>query len=689
MASRRKCWWALTWAVLLTVVALLGLMPRSSAGNLPSLSLSYSVAEGGYNNSVRVASMMDILYPRIAVDQGEGSPRRGTIYVLGLDGRVPFPCPPIVVSRSFDGGRTFEAPRRANPLCANGRSLSVGIDRNGTLFAAGWGPVIARSSDGGQTWATVATIDQTNSSASLAVDPATDEVYIVWGPLDRPWHFTPGPLLVSVSRDGGANWSSPREILPGGSTGVRPHVAAFSGFVVVAFTTNGTADRHVAAVASADNGRGWGDITNVAPPDPCEMAHTWPDPSIAASPTGVFAVTWTADTGRLGCSATWGTATEIWTAVSRDNGRTFSTPARAAGPPAWTAATFGGAIAFDDASRMYLTWHSIAPDWTGTVYAASSTDLSTFDSASFTLRLRESGGNATAQENLAAGRNGTMYLVWEVDEDPSNPSNTTTGIFVRAIAGEATGDIVLNESPEGSVLVVEIRDPARSASAARLRWTGSRLTVSSLPPGTYEVWLVADSASGRAGSMPLRAWGVTSFTLLVGEAPVAGTPWLLPTGAAFGLAVLGAALAGVYHTRLGREEILQRKVRSLMFEYVRDNPGASFTAIRDALGLQNGVASYHLSVLEKEGLIHSESRRRHCWYYPDGDVSLWRDIPLSPVQSAVVDQLRRSPGIGVREIARASGHRASSVAYNVKALAREGILRVERSGRKLRCFCIE
>jgi len=688
MAIRSRNRLALTWAIVLTVLVLLGAVPRSGAGSLPPLSLTYSITAGGYNNTVRVASLMDILYPRIAVDQGEGSPHRGTIYVLGLDGRTPFPCPPIVVSRSFDGGRTFEAPRRANPLCANGRSLSVGIDRNGTLFAAGWGPVIARSSDGGQTWTTVATIDRTNASASLAVDSTTGDIYVAWGPLDRPWHFSPGPLRVSVSRDGGANWTSPRDILPSGSMGVRPQVAAFSGSAVVAFTTNGTADRHVAAVASADNGRTWGDITNVASPDPCGEAWKFPQPSIAASPTGVFAVRWTADTGSQGCSATWGASTEVWTAVSRDRGRTFSVPARAAGPPAWIEASLGGAAAFDDASRLYVTWHSIAPDWTGTVYAASSTDLATFESASFTLRLQESGGNSTAQENLAAGPNGTMYLVWEV-EDPFHTGNATTGIFVRAIAGEATGVVVLNEPPGSAALVVEIRDPVRSVSVARLPWTGSRLTVSDLPPGTYDVWLEAGNASGRAGSMPLRAWGVTSFTLLVGQGSVAGSPWLLPAGVAVGLAVLGAALAGVYHTRLAREEVLQRKVRGLMFEYVRENPGSSFTAVRDALGLQNGVAAYHLGVLEREGLIHSESRRRHRWYYPDGDVSLWQDIPLSPVQSAVVEQVRRSPGIGVREIARASGHRASSIAYNVKALAREGVLRVERSGRKLRCFPAE
>src|SRR3989454_1256454 len=114
--------------------------------------------------------------------------------------------------------------------------------------------------------------------------------------------------------------------------------------------------------------------------------------------------------------------------------------------------------------------------------------------------------------------------------------------------------------------------------------------------------------------------------------------------------------------------------------------GSSFSQVREAVGLQNGVAAYHLGVLERQGLVRSKTRRRHRWYYPDGDATLWHELPLSPLQSSLLDEVRRRPGVGVRELARHVDRRTSSVAYNVKALARDGVLRTEQKGRKLRCF---
>ncbi len=65
---------------------------------------------------------------------------------------------------------------------------------------------------------------------------------------------------------------------------------------------------------------------------------------------------------------------------------------------------------------------------------------------------------------------------------------------------------------------------------------------------------------------------------------------------------------------------------------------------------------------------------------------MWRDLPLSALQQALLKEVESSPGIGVRELSRRVDRRASSVGYNVKALAREGVLKTERVGRRVRCF---
>ena len=128
------------------------------------------------------------------------------------------------------------------------------------------------------------------------------------------------------------------------------------------------------------------------------------------------------------------------------------------------------------------------------------------------------------------------------------------------------------------------------------------------------------------------------------------------------------------------------KVRRIPFEYVRGHPGASFTEIRRVFGLENGAAAYHLRVLEREGFLHTESRRRHRWYYPNKEVSLWKETPLSALQASILDSVHQQPGIGIREIARTLDRRVSSVADNVRTLGREGVLRTMRLGRKLTCF---
>ena len=191
------------------------------------------------------------------------------------------------------------------------------------------------------------------------------------------------------------------------------------------------------------------------------------------------------------------------------------------------------------------------------------------------------------------------------------------------------------------------------------------------------------SAVNAVGEGP--PYGVVSATPLEARPREQPFPWLT-AGGILAIILFAAALVGIEHTRLAREDILQRKVRLLMYEYAHDHPGASFSAIRDALGLRNGVAAYHLGVLEKQGLVHSESRRRHRWYYPNGDVSLWRDIPLSPLQRSLLGEVRRRPGMGIRELARTLDRHHASIAYNAKGLAREGLLRMERVRQKVRCF---
>lgn len=654
-------------------------------------SLEYATESDAYDNGVLAAYVGEMLYPRVAIDWSPSSPRRGTTYLLGLESTQ---CGRPVVVRSFDSGETWEQPP-AGDLCLPGLNLDVVVDAHGTLIAASWGPKVVRSVDGGLTWDLAADLGSASAPTSLAYDPFTQVLYLAWAPLDRADEITSstpeGPILLTSSRDSGLTWSEPISVLGAATRGSYPKVVAFRDSVLMALiASTNLADPFIASVASQDGGLHWSAAIPLSRPSPCAR---WSAPAAAVSPSGVFAITWYESggtgTGPLSCWEDGGALTETLVSISRDNGRTFAGPYAAGRPPGWSTVQYmDGTAIFDEQSRLYVTWHSVSADGAAVYVSHSSTLEGGYEQASFTTHFQLTAGNATGQQNMAVGPDGTVYLVWRAEAYPFEPPSS--GIFFRGVSGLISGDVLPSEQIGPRVPIeVELYDALTERLRARVPWSGSAISLGALPVTSYELWLRLGEASVRVGEVPVLAWGRTTFTITV-EASTAGspgppTPWLA-SGLAAAILFTSAVFAAFQYSRVVREDVLQRNIRLLMFGYVRDHPGSSFSVVRDAMGLKNGVAAYHLGVLEKQGLLHSESRRRHRWFFPNGDVSLWKDLPLSHLQRALIREVQQSPGIAVRELSRAVDRRPSSVSDNVRSLVREGILRTERLGRKVRCF---
>ena len=678
----RRCFVAVALSAGLTILG--GVPVASGAADAYQASLEYAVDPGAYNNSVHAANVTSLLYPRLVFDLNATSPFAGSAYVLGLQPDPNGTCQAPASVRSVDGGRTFGA-LRVSSLCLPGLTLAPVIAPNGTIYAASWGPRILASANGGLDWTLLAALGNASAPTSMALDPASGTLFIAW--IDQPWPEA-GNLSVRSSRDGGRNWTAARRPLASNVTAFSPQIAVDGTSVVVSVIAYNATGPLVASVASPDGGTTWGPVLPLTASAPCLSASA---PSIAVSPDGVFAIAWYADPTYAGtdCWGGLGNTAEALVAISTDHGRTFGAVRVAGGPPAWPTMSFGNEVLFDRESRLYVAWHSLDAAWNGTVSVASSADYGAdFDEGSFSTVLAVGGGNSTAQETLARGLNDTVLLAWEAFDPVGGPTGPLAGIWVREVAGEAHGRVELPSAAPPSV-TVELRENLTGDLIASVPWTGQTFDVGGLAAGPYRVSVQVDGTVLSLGAIPVRIWGRTTFAVDVttgGAAPPGGGPpwtWMLVGTAVAGG---GVAAATLYHMRIAREDALQRKVRQLMFDYVRAHPGASFSEVRDGLGLQNGAASYHLRVLEKLGLVHSESRGRRRWYYPDGDVSLWRELPLSPLQASIVEAVRREPGIGVRELARRVDHRASSVGYSVKALHRDGVLRTDRVSRRVRCF---
>src|SRR2546428_10773659 len=263
--SRAEPPWKPWIAVLFALGALLA-VPAARSGPSPQISVDYSIEGGAYDNAARVGNVTDMEYPRVAIDRDAGSSFYGTIYVAGLD---HFTCGSLILSRSTDGGRTFEAPHPVFAGCLTGY-LDLVVGPLGVLYAATWGATILQSIDGGTTWEILAILDPTGAPTFLTLDRTTGRVIAAWVPFDI--QSPPGPILVASSQNAGVTWTQPTSILPAGTSGELEQIAARGNHVVVSFIAKGSPDPYVAATASHDGGVTWSTPTPLTEATPCMEA---------------------------------------------------------------------------------------------------------------------------------------------------------------------------------------------------------------------------------------------------------------------------------------------------------------------------------------------------------------------------------------------------------------------------------
>ncbi len=143
-----------------------------------------------------------------------------------------------VLTRTFDGGTTWEAPRIlfSDPLDRGPVGHQIDVLSDGTLVMVFVRQgqlqpdlVATRSTDMGQTWSAPSRIVQLSAFLGfvgdprgvrpvrsgdglvpdIAVDPRNGAVYVVWGATSRLFRAA---IRISRSVDGGVTWSTPRRV---------------------------------------------------------------------------------------------------------------------------------------------------------------------------------------------------------------------------------------------------------------------------------------------------------------------------------------------------------------------------------------------------------------------------------------------------------------------------------------------
>ncbi len=140
-----------------------------------------------------------------------------------------------------------------------------------------------------------------------------------------------------------------------------------------------------------------------------------------------------------------------------------------------------------------------------------------------------------------------------------------------------------------------------------------------------------------------------------------------------------------------------RKKRDSKFEYnkgsirgyIIGNPGKSYSTIKKVLELSNGTLSYHIKILEQNGVIKSERDGLHRRFYP-ANVTLGEAVfDLTDIQQKIYETIEKFPGISQQGVATELDISQQKVNYNIQQMFKARLIGLERDGKRTNCFIIE
>lgn len=125
----------------------------------------------------------------------------------------------------------------------------------------------------------------------------------------------------------------------------------------------------------------------------------------------------------------------------------------------------------------------------------------------------------------------------------------------------------------------------------------------------------------------------------------------------------------------------ENEIRSEIFDYIKDRPGASYTEIMKALNLRNGTLSYHLYRLERAGDVKSVRVGVYRRYYPAN----YKDTPKS-IREKIYLYVLHNPGSTASALVRALRLKRQVASYHIRIMAKKSILHVVNADGERRLY---
>lgn len=143
------------------------------------------------------------------------------------------------------------------------------------------------------------------------------------------------------------------------------------------------------------------------------------------------------------------------------------------------------------------------------------------------------------------------------------------------------------------------------------------------------------------------------------------------------------------YSRIRRDQLLEQENRKKIYEKILEDPSIHFRALQRAVGLEVGVLSHHLNVLEKEQLIVSEQDGNNRRFWGAGIKHDDNKVRLSRIQENILRSIEEEPGINQSSIAKKLGVSRKVVFYHLKFLRRAGMVREEKEKRRTHYYTRE
>ena len=141
---------------------------------------------------------------------------------------------------------------------------------------------------------------------------------------------------------------------------------------------------------------------------------------------------------------------------------------------------------------------------------------------------------------------------------------------------------------------------------------------------------------------------------------------------------------------MSTEKAMDHRSRKMIYQYISDHPGSTFTTIQKAFDLTEGTLRYHLHYLDRHKMIDSRSKGNYRCYYPCDSRSTPLTIPeqnlstLTELQRQLVTIIQQRSGVTISDLESMVRQERRVIQYNLKVLRDRLLILKVGNGRNTR-----